>query len=256
MTRFDLADYVKNSFDGMLVFADVHGDFDSFMKAYSFAVSENYFLMSLGDLVDRSDKPYEIVTKMSDAVYNGRAGFIIGNHDDKYLRLHKGNNVRLSLDGRRTMESVGESRKDEFLNAYTRMMNDNMFSGLYHIFDDIILTHAASHPDMWSSSGKFSSSAKSRALYGETNGKLHSDGYPVRLYNWIEEIPMGKTVIVGHDRMPIFNVPMTTPIVKNNANGGCVMFTDTGCGKGGFLTGTVILHDGKKFKFDKFVEFK
>jgi len=41
-----------------------------------------------------------------------------------------------------------------------------------------------------------------------------------------------------------------------NATGGKVIFMDTGCGKGGFLTGAVILHGKKGFVLDRFVEFK
>jgi hypothetical protein len=76
------------------------------------------------------------------------------------------------------------------------------------------------------------------------------------LYNWVDEIPMGRTVMVGHDRMPVFNVPITEPMVKTNSNGGKAIFIDTGCGKGGFLTGAVILHDKKKFVIDSYKEFK
>lgn len=256
MSSFSLSEYVKNNFDGMLVFADVHGDFESFMRAYDYAKSENYFFMSLGDLVDRADKPYEVVTTMSDIVYNGRGGMVVGNHDNKYAKLHQGKSVRLSKDGANTMASVGEERRQHFLDMYVRMMSDTMMSGMFHTFDDITLVHGAGHPDMWSTTGKFGSSAQSRALYGQTNGDTNTDGYPVRLYDWIEEVPTGKTVMVGHDRTPVFNRPMTVPLVIKNLHGGQAIFLDTGCGKGGFLSGAVILHGKKSFKFDKFVEFK
>jgi calcineurin-like phosphoesterase family protein len=256
MEPFSLAKYVKDEFDGMFVFSDVHGEYDSFIRAYEFARSENYFFMSMGDLVDRGDKPYEVVTKMAEVVYDGRGGIVVGNHDDKFRRYHRGSKVSFSMDSKATLASVGADRKEVFLETYSRMLEDPMMAGMYFTFDDIILVHAASHPCMWESTGRFGDTAKSRALYGETNGEKYDDGYPVRLYNWVDEIPTGRTVMVGHDRMPVFNVPITEPMVKTNSNGGKAIFIDTGCGKGGFLTGAVILHDKKKFVIDSYKEFK
>jgi len=41
-----------------------------------------------------------------------------------------------------------------------------------------------------------------------------------------------------------------------NKNGGKVVFLDTGCGKGGFLSGAVMLSDKKGFRIDHFVKFR
>ena len=251
----NLADHVKNNFAGMLVFADTHADYDTFLRAFSYAESNNLFFHSLGDLVDRGSFPFEIVSHMNRLVKEKKAGFTIGNHDDKYCRFFHGNKVSFSADAKRTLADVGPERQAEFLQLYAELVETPVFSAMFHRFDDIILVHAASHPDMWSANGEFGNSARSRALFGEVTGELHSDGFPVRLYNWIEEIPMGKTVIVGHDRKPIFDVAITKPLVRTNAKGGKAIFIDTGCGKGGFLTGAVITHK-KHFKIDHFVEFK
>lgn len=250
-----LADRVKNNFNGILVFGDIHADYESYMKAYYYAKEHNLFFMSLGDLVDRGRFPYEVVMHMDDCVKAGIAGFTMGNHDDKFRRLFLGNKVSLSVDARRTLEDVGPDRRDHFLKTYHDMMETPVYSGLFHKFDDIILAHAASHPAMWEGV-TFDKTARSRALVGEADGSVDDNGLPVRLYNWIEEIPMGKTVIVGHDRKPIFDVSITVPLVRTNSNGGKAIFIDTGCGKGGFLTGAVIIHDKKHFKIDHYVEFK
>lgn len=256
MNEFSLAGYVKNNFDGMLIIGDVHSDLEALTKACEFAKAEHYFLMSLGDLVDRGNHPYECVELMYRAVYNGHAGFTVGNHDHKFRRFHAGNKVRFSKDAERTIELVGEERMDSFMTMYVAIMDDPMLSSTYHTFDDLILAHAASHPAMWDGNEKFGKSAQARAYVGETNGEIHEDGYPVRLYNWIDEIPMGKTVIVGHDRMPIHNVPITEPLVKSNTNGGKAIFMDTGCGKSGFLSGALVVSEKKKFKLDRFIDFK
>lgn len=258
ITVFTVANYIRENFDGMLVFADIHGDYESFSRARDYAVRENFLFMSLGDLVDRGRQPYEVVESMFKMMNDGRAAFVIGNHDDKHYRAALGNKVSFSRDAKQTLDDVGAERINEYHHMYKSIIDDRMLSGLFHTFDDITLVHAASHSSIWegqkeSSSGK---TARSRFLVGETNGERYDDGYPVRLYNWIEEVPTGKTVIVGHDKQPIDNVPIIEPKVILNSNGGKVIFLDTGCGKGGFLTGVVILHGKKGFLLDQFMEFK
>ncbi len=255
---FTVANYVKDSFDGMLIFADVHGDFDSYDRARKFAVGENFLFMSLGDLVDRARKPFEVIESMYTMMQNGRAAFTIGNHDDKHYRGIVGNKVSFSRDGKQTLDDVGPERMSEYQRMYKAIIEDKVLTGLYHTFGDITLVHAASHPSIWEGEkeGSTGKTARSRFLVGETNGERGDDGYPVRLYNWIDEIPMGKVVIVGHDKQPIHNKPIVEPMQVTNAAGGKAIFMDTGCGKGGFLTGAVVLHGKKGFVLDRFVEFK
>lgn len=251
----NISEYVKDNFEGMLVFGDIHSDYISFMKARTYAEEHNLFFMSLGDLVDRGDHPFEVVSAMAKYVADGSAGFTIGNHDDKFRRHSLGNKVSFSKDGKDTLASVGAERMDEFLKLYVSMMKTPILSGMFHKFDDFTIVHAASHLCMWEDAVVLGKSAQSRALVGETTGKLLEDGYPERLYAWIEEVPMGQIVIVGHDRMPIHDKPITEPMHITNNIGGKVIFMDTGCGKGGFLTGVVMKHD-IYFKIDRFVEFK
>jgi len=240
----------------MLVFGDVHGDFKSFVKAYKFAMDNNFFFMSLGDLVDRGVQPYEVVETMHYAMSLGAAGFTVGNHDDKYSRYLNGAKVRFSVDAKNTLLAVGAEREAEFLRMYSKVVNHETLSGFHHKFDDVVLVHAASHPSLWDGTAEMSKSAKSRYLVGETNGEVFEDGYPVRLYNWMDEVPIGKTLMVGHDKQPIHQVPITEPMVVTNANGGKVIFLDTGCGKGGVLSGAVVSHGKRGFKFEEFKEFK
>jgi len=254
--NFTVASHVKDQFDGMLVFGDVHGDFESFERARDFAVKENFLFMSLGDLVDRARHPFEVVKSMYDMMYDGRGAFTVGNHDDKHVRGINGAKVSFSKDARQTLTDVGAERMDDFSRMYKSVVEDRMLSGLVHKFDDITLVHAASHPCIWEDGTEIGKTAKSRFLVGETNGEKYEDGYPVRLYNWIDEVPMGKTVIVGHDKQPINNIPIDKPKTVTNGNGGKVIFMDTGCGKGGFLSGAVVLHGKKGFVIDHFVEFK
>lgn len=253
-----VANHVRNNFEGMLVFGDVHGNVESMARAYSYARKHNYFFMSLGDLVDRGDKPFETVTLMNSTMKLGHAGFTVGNHDDKFNRHSKGNKVSFSRDAKKTLEDVGEARMADFLRMYNEVVEHPTLSAHYHTFGDFTVVHAACHPSMWEGAkeGSTGKSARSRFLVGETNGETMDDGYPVRLYNWIEEVPMGKTVMVGHDKMPVHGVNITEPMVVRNSNGGKVVFLDTGCGKGGFLSGAVVLPKGNTFVVDRFEEFR
>lgn len=256
MPLSNLANHVKNKFNGMLVFGDTHGDYNLFEKAYNFAKSENFFFMSMGDLVDRGRQPFEVVKAMYEIVHSGRGGLVIGNHDDKFRRYIDGAKVSFSKDAKQTLDDVGPDRMEDFLKMYATIIDDKMFSSYFHKFDDFTLVHAACHWRMWEPNYVIGKTEKSRFIVGETNGQKYDDGYPVRLYNWVEEVPMWKTIIVGHDKMPIHNIDITEPMTVSNKNGGKVIFLDTGCGKGGFLSGAVMLSDKKGFTIDRFVEFK
>jgi len=251
-----IANVIRASFSGALVVGDTHGDFQKFKAASDYATEHNLFFLSAGDLVDRGDNPYEVVELMHARMQAGTGGFIRGNHDDKFYRYAASAKVSFSRDAKKTLADVGAEREAKFLSMYTEIIDMPVVSDMYHKLDDIAIAHAASHPAMWDSTLKFGSEAKSRALFGEVNGEKDEDGYPVRLYNWVNEVPMGKTIIVGHDRTPVFNKPLYAPLERRNSNGGRAIFIDTGCGKGGFLTGLILSLNHGKFEVSTHVEFK
>ncbi len=81
------------------------------------------------------------------------------------------------------------------------------------------------------------------ALRGETLNQAKDEaapadinGHPVRVYSWIDEVPSGLTVFVGHEALS------TEEIVERRGElGGRVYFCDTGCGKDGKLSWLDIL---------------
>jgi hypothetical protein len=243
----------KSNFNGIFAFGDTHSDYDSFRQAYDYAEANNLFFMSLGDLVDRGLFPFEVVSLMHKAVSEKKGGMVIGNHDDKFYRHAIGNKVRFSGDGKATLEHVGSHRMPDFLGMYTDIVEKSSY---FVVIDDIILTHGATHEAMWDSSIKFTDEAKYRALYGEVTGEHYPDGYPIRYYGWADNIPVGRTAIVGHDRAPIHNELISEPLTYRNSKGGQVIFMDTGGGKGGHITGVVLAETNGKFAVDKFVDFK
>lgn len=252
---FSVANHVRQNFKGALVISDVHGDYCSFKFAQDYALKEGLFLLSLGDLVDRARQPFEVVSAMYNLIIKGLAGFTIGNHDDKYYRAYLGNKVIFSSDAKQTLDDVGQDRLGEFYKMYAGIIEHKTLSGIYHKFDNFTIVHAACHPCMWNNE-KFGKSERWRCLIGEVSGETYEDGYPIRLYNWVEDVPKDNVVIVGHDKQPINNIFITEPMQVTNLCGGKVIFLDTGCGKCGFLSGVVILNSENGFIIDKFMEFK
>lgn len=229
---------IDGKFSGILVLGDIHANFTSLKDAFDYAREHNLFVILLGDIVDRGRFPFESVSLVKDLMDEKKCGLLVGNHDDKFRRLALGNKVSLSYDQKQTLEDVGDHR-DTFLSMYKSMQETSIYCSYFYDFGNYMFSHAAYHPELIEGVVPVSE-ARSRCLYGEVTGETESDGMPIRYYNWINEIPEGRTMFVGHDRKPIHNVLITEPLEVTGTLGGKAVFMDTGCGKGGFLTGAVI----------------
>jgi len=90
----------------------------------------------------------------------------------------------------------------------------------------------------------------SRALYGQSEGET-DDGHPRQILDWVDEIPAGATVAVGHSWFS--DAPRRTL----GRLGGAVWHLDTGAGKGGRLgwidVPTEELGDGAALRREKHV---
>ena len=62
-------------------------------------------------------------------------------------------------------------------------------------------------------------------MYGETSG-VFKNGYPERLYNWVDRIPPRHRVVVGHAVLSV-----DAPVEKKGDEGGSAIFLDTGSSK-------------------------
>lgn len=101
-----------------------------------------------------------------------------------------------------------------------------------------LFAHAAFHPAMlfhttpeMAPRKRDQGKLRALALYGETSGILDDDGFPIRTYGWLDSIPPGLAVIVGHDIRS-----HEAPLVTSGALGGQAVFLDTGSGKEGHLS--------------------
>ena len=252
----DLVHHIHHNFSGALIIGDVHSQLDKFRMAVAYAQEHRLLLISLGDLVDSGPHPFETVQLMHRLMTSNTAAFVIGNHDDKFGRYADGRDVIFSNDARSTIDTVGAARMNDFLGMYCEIIHHE-FSGIFHRLGNMILTHGAYHSDMDHSLNNRTVAKKCRyrALYGEVTGEKYQTGHPVRAYHWFDEVPPSTCVIVGHDRRPVCNEPISAPMEVDTRFGGRVIFMDTGCGKGGILSGAILRGIATQMHIDSYVTF-
>jgi len=240
-----------------LVLGDIHNEYKSLMDAHIYAQEHNLTIISVGDVVDYGPNPVEVIHLMNTLMKVDNTIAIEGNHDNKIYRYLKGNDVTVSKGMKSTVEAFEKdsTAKDSFNFIYENMKN-------FFVIGDTHITHGAFTSTYWEGDTE-SKQAKRAFLYGEIDNtkpfvEWNGQHYPHRTYGWVDAIPNGKTVIVGHDRSPFEEVPafennINQVTVSTNDNGGTVIFTDTGAGKGGFVSGVTLDEQGK---FIDVIEFK
>lgn len=237
---------------GFLVVGDIHNEIEQMTAVVDFATSKDLDMIFVGDLVDYGPSPAEVI-KLANSLPN--ALFIEGNHDNKIHRFTKGNDVVIGVNQQGTVDALEDAEVLEaWIELYAKMQP-------YVSIGNTYITHAGFSGEFWD--GVDNKKVKRTFLYGEIDNNLplverYGQMYPHRSYSWTGSVPEGKTVIVGHDRSPFqekpaFDSNINKVVVSENEQGGTVIFTDTGSGKGGFVSGVVI--DGSGVVQD-FVSFE
>ena len=242
----------------MLVIGDIHNNYKGLVDAYLYAKEHSLELISTGDIVDYGHDARNTILFASYLAQTKKAQFVEGNHDNKISRYIKGNDVKYYARAMEdTVSSINDVPfvKESFCKLYERMHR-------YIQLSNTVITHGGIAKEFWMGDVD-SNKVKNAFLYGETDEskgtiELKGQQYPMRVYEWTNHIPAGKTVIVGHDRSPFVVVPdlnnnISDVVVKTNDLGGTVIFLDTGSGKGGFLSGVVL---DKQYMYQKTVHFK
>ena len=234
-------------FKGFLVIGDVHNESNLLGLANDYALQNELQMVFVGDLVDYGPTPAETIHMAHDLMQNHSAIFIEGNHDNKIFRYLKGNDVTVSHG----MIPTAEAMEDTDVADKFKWIYENM-KPLF-VIGDTHITHGAFTSSYWSNDVNESAHNRAR-LYGEIDKskpfvEWNGQHYPHRTYAWVDAIPNGKTVIVGHDRSPFEEVPafesnINQIVSKTNEQGGTVYFTDTGAGKGGFVSGVILNTSG------------
>ena len=223
-------------FNGVRIVGDVHGDVRGFSAAVAGAEATGLYLIQLGDLTDHGTDGPAVLRLMFDLVEAGRGLFLLGNHDHKLRRALSGEKVRVEAAGLgRTLDQIAAASDAEALReralhhigeAPAWLSLGRLFC-VHAAFHDAMLLHA-SPPDAGTRKAE---GLVGRAIFGQVTGARGADGFPIRLTGWIDRIPQGLTVLVGHDNRSRDG----RPLVLNGARGGRAIFLDTGAGKGGAL---------------------
>ncbi|WP_338150927.1 metallophosphoesterase [Neoroseomonas soli] len=226
----------RAGFQGLRVVGDVHGDTRGFAAAAAGAEAAGLFLVQLGDLTDNGPDSPAVLRTMFALLDAGRGLFLLGNHEHKLRRALMGDAVRIDGAGLgRTLDQIAAAPDAEALRA--RAIAEIARAPAWLRFGRLFCVHAAFHDGMLEHPSPPDAGATraeglvGRAIYGQVTGSKGPDGYPIRLAGWVDRIPSGMTVLVGHDNRSRDG----RPAVLTGARGGRAVFLDTGAGKGGAL---------------------
>jgi predicted phosphodiesterase len=224
------------------VVGDIHGDYEKFHSAKQYAESNDLLLISLGDILNYGRDGVKIFLEMKDMVASGRALMIAGNHERKifnyYERVLKGLAPLVQIDDKHRMtiedfDSMGTSVVESFMSFSYNLPN---IIGGSVAGKEILFTHGAVNKLYWKldrlkDAGNYTKIQKAlnnSALFGDFKDSV--EDAPMENYGWTVFIPSNTEVFVGH-------LPMNKYTVFCNDAGGVCHLIDTGCSKGGYLTG-------------------
>lgn len=237
---------LRRNWSGVTVVGDVHGMREPLLAALAWARSRGHYLIFLGDVVDYGPDTLEVADEVHRVVMRGHGELILGNHERKIMRwLDERAEQRLSDGNRVTTQALAR------LDSAAARRWQGRFKGLvaraspYRQLANMVFAHAAVHPGYWRG-GTSPRDLESMALFGEFAD--HPAGQrPVRTYGWVDAIPGGTTVLVGHDIRST-----RSPLVVTAARGGAAVFMDTGSGKGGRLASADLKFVDDGFRIENF----
>jgi protein phosphatase len=256
LTNIDLKKVIENrGYRGIMVVGDVHGMIEPLKNATEWATQRKLFCVFLGDILDYGINSLECVDHVYSIVTRGRGISLIGNHErkiERWLEQVKHNDVRVRLsDGNkvttRAIEALASDARRKFETRYRALLG---FSRHHWIIGNTLFTHGAAEPEMFDiTSARLTGKFETMALFGEVDNTApqRADGYPTRIYEWVNRIPQGKQVMVGHDIRSTVK-----PLLVRGSQGGVAYFMDTGSGKGGRLTSADVFFQGDELVVQNF----
>ena len=230
----DLADQPRSALippgARLRIVGDVHGD----ARAFAFAANTDRFVVQLGDLADGGTDSAEARRIAFRLIDEGRGLFLLGNHDRKLGRALAGHGVRTDAALADTLSRLDARLRERVLHEVRRA--PAWVGPAAGAPPGLFFVHGAFHPSMLDHPPPPAlgpvDTLLSRALFGQTTGRMQPDGFPERVTHWLNRIPAGLTVYVGHDRRSTDG----RPLLLRGSAGGAAVFTDTGAGKGGHLS--------------------
>lgn len=220
---------------GITAIPDIHGNLNALRNAVNWAKGRNHFIVFLGDLLDYGIDSLEVIEVVYQMVIRGEAEVIMGNHErkiyrylnqpDKHMKLSEGN--RVTINRVKGLSKFDYNRWVSRFNAMFHLMRHHRSS------EGFVFTHGAAHQDIFDMTAKrLPGALESMCLFGETDNTVkRDDGFPNRVYNWVDKLTENQVAIVGHDIRSTFE-----PLTQIGTQGGTAIFMDTGCSKGGHLS--------------------
>lgn len=249
---------VARGYDGITVVPDVHGQLNALLNVIRWAQRRNNFILCTGDVLDYGKDSLETVDEMYRLVIRGEAEMIIGNHEKKiyrwisqrgtgqsYIKLSEGNKMTTNR-----FEELSQPEADRWASRFKALYN---MSRNHRVSQNFVFTHGAVHPDIWGVTEKrVVGRLEEFCLFGEVDNTVakRSDGFPNRVYNWVDKLPNNSVAIVGHDIRST-----DVPLIHQGKMGGQAIFLDTGCGKHGHLSTLDIRFVGGVPKVENFNKF-
>lgn len=259
---------VDRGYDTIRVIGDVHGNLDGLNKVVG---GKNVFHLFLGDIVDYGRGTLRTLEIVHDMVSYGRAINIRANHEKK---IGKWLDWQTNTDPnkgayRGTLSHGNDVTANQFLamGAEDQRRWAGKFRNLVAMSPDFIMfdvgkdrktgwrygfAHGAATAKMYQDPMfRFLPNTlfEKLAMFGETVDNeevIGHDGksYPMRTYNWVNELPARTVSVVGHA------VRSTeAPLVETNDQGGTAIFLDTGSSKDGKLSFMDLMIEGKNGDF-------
>lgn len=255
-----LADIYSRGYKGILVVGDIHGNVLGLLKMMQYARANGLFLFSLGDIVDYHPETLRAADIMADAIFRGEAAAVLGNHERKILRVvtkdrregiyatETGFTGELSEGNAVTFNQLKAMMPEDRLKWETKFIGMCALMPHSYRLPRYFFVHGAASPKMLETSCfRFDddSPEESFACYGETTGEM-VNGFPERIYEWVNEVPPRQTVVVGHDCRC-----ETYPFIAAGTAGGRAVFLDTGSSKPdrfpeGHLSGMILEIENRK----------
>ncbi len=189
------------------------------LPLYKVEPPEGRLLGLVGDLVDRGPASDRVLNLAEQLVSAGLAIVVQGNHDNKLMRLLKGNKVEVGVALAETLRQIRqhgsefEARVFQFLRSLPFKVETA----------DLIIVHAAFK------AGLSRKAFEDLAIYGEIDGSQHDDGKPVRYDRWMTDYEGDKVIVHGHIRLD-------EPAIHRKPNGVSIWNIDTSAVFGGSLT--------------------
>ena len=224
--------------DGVRFFGDIHGCLAEFSALADDALARNLHLHSLGDLINRGPDSPGCMRLACDLHDSGWLDLNPGNHDERFARWFKGEEVPIKPNG--LGSTLAQLQKTADAQALARRFFHLLIEArLWSRFGRIYAVHAALHPEMIGCDGPAfgDSDWQSDLHHFALEGEMRQNGDPERWalgrrsFNWLERIPSGVTVMIGH------SIASTDGLrERRNAAGGRIVHLDTGLQRSGLLS--------------------